>query len=157
MFNALSNPASMQEEVNQHPQDYPGLSGKDSYFEYYKFSAVKVLRSKQADLDKIHEKDAYRTFAVDYFGLLTMSCYYAPYKIKIFWGNNQSLKIFQNLARYDLKEYYANVGPLRYLDFSTIPRELNEFLTKIKEDTTGTVRGIMKGSYLQTMLFPYAN
>jgi hypothetical protein len=57
MFNILTNPSSAQEEVSKNEQSYPGLSGKDVYFEYYKLSVVKIIRIKQAELDKTYEKD----------------------------------------------------------------------------------------------------
>ena len=105
------------------------------------------------DYPKIND----RHFAIDYFGIFNINCHYAPYKIKVFWKNSQPQKIIQNLAKYDIQEFYANVGNLRYIEFSTIPNELNDFLEKVKADTTGKIKGVMNGSYIQKMYFPNAS
>lgn len=91
------------------------MNGGDIYYEYFVIAAQRVLQFRQLALDSRNKKGPHRTFAIDYYGLELLSCYYGPYKVKLFWGNNQSPKIFQNLARYDIKEYYAGIGKMRYI------------------------------------------
>jgi hypothetical protein len=47
---------------------------------------------------------------------------------------------------------------MRYLEFTTIPWELKDFLTKLRKAENGpNLKGVMKGSFLQKMYFPDAN
>jgi hypothetical protein len=77
------------------------LKGEDIYYEYFMIAVQVVLQDKQKQIDAANI-DQYRHFAIDYYGLHLINCYYAPYKLKAFWGNAQSIKIYQSLTQYPL-------------------------------------------------------
>jgi hypothetical protein len=91
------------------------MGGGDLYYEYFVLATLRVIQRKQKYLDQIYEKETYRQFAIDYYGLETMNCQYSPFKISSYWGKMSSQRLFEFMARVPIKEYYANAGPVRYL------------------------------------------
>lgn len=69
------------------------------YYEYFLIANQVVLQDKQKEIDSTRI-DEYRHFAIDYYGLNLINCYYAPYKLKTFWGDGQSNKAFESLTQY---------------------------------------------------------
>lgn len=56
------------------------------------------------------------------------------------------------MARVPIKEYYANAGPVRYIEKNKMGEELVKYIEKIKNGEDK--KGIMKGSYLQKVFYP---
>jgi hypothetical protein len=102
MVAILKDPEVGKTEVQKNAKQYPGLQGKDIYFEYYLIAVKKVIISKQVELDSRYTKINDRHFAIDHYGIFSINCHYAPYKIKVFWKDSKPEKLIQNLAKYDI-------------------------------------------------------
>jgi hypothetical protein len=87
----LMNPLDFKRERGHYHLN--NLKGEDIYYEYFLIAVQTVLQDKQKQID-LANIDKYRHFAFDYFGLNLINCYYAPYKLKAFWGDGQSNKAF---------------------------------------------------------------
>jgi hypothetical protein len=71
------------------------------YSEFVTIASKKVIQSKQIELNRVSRDTNYRKLAIDYYGLFLINHNYAPFKLEIFWQQNQIQKIYQSLARYD--------------------------------------------------------
>lgn len=126
------------------------LKGEDIYYEYFLIAAQVVLQQRQTAIDAA-KLDGFRHFAIDDYGLQLINCYYAPYKLKSFWGNEQTKKAFQSLAQYTQEELFANIGPMRYIARLTPVGEMAGFLLETKN---GQRPPLLMGSFLQRIFFP---
>jgi len=112
----LVSPESVLKDIAEERYTYFSLNGKDIYYQYFLLAGHRVLQDKQQALDKDSMDPARSSFAIDYYGLFLINCYYGPYKLSVVYEDvKASDRKIQNLAKYDLEEFYASVGPMRYL------------------------------------------
>jgi hypothetical protein len=60
------------------------LRGDDIFTEYFHISVQIVLQNRQRQIDAAN-KDPFRHFAMDHYGLSLINCYYGPYKQEYLW------------------------------------------------------------------------
>jgi hypothetical protein len=125
----LQKPDSFKRERGHYKLN--NLKGEDMYYEYFLLAVQTTLQDKQKEIDSI-KIDSDRHFAIDFYGLYLINCFYAPYKLKAFWGNGQSSKAFQSLSQYSQEELFANIGPLRYILRVTPTDEMSGYLLDTK-------------------------
>ncbi len=145
----LKNPAHFKPQRGHYK--LKNLKGEDMYYEYFLIATQVVLQDKQKEIDSA-KIDNYRHFAIDYFGLNLINCYYAPYKLKIFWGDAQSHKAFESMTQYTQEELFANIGPMRYIARITPTSEINSYLEDIKK---GKRKLIMEGSFIHKLFYSH--
>jgi hypothetical protein len=63
------------------------------YPEYFMIAVQTILQERQKKIDA-NKIDSYRDFAIDYYGLNLINCYYGPYKLQAFWKKDYPRKIF---------------------------------------------------------------
>lgn len=109
-----------------------------------------VLQDRQKRMDG-NKADDYRHFAIDYYGMSLINCYYGPYRLLSFWKDDQANKAFQSMTQYTSEEFLANIGPIRYIADITPTKDMNYFLEETKK---ASLKPIMHGSFIQKILFP---
>jgi len=109
-------PESVIKNFAENKYEYFNVRDKDIYFHYFFLAGHRVLEDKQRELDKDNKDHTLRTFAIDYYGLFLINCHYGPYKLSVVYEDVKTVdRKIQNLAKYDLEEFHASVGPMRYL------------------------------------------
>ena len=61
------------------------LQGKDLYFEVFYTCQLIVLMRKQEDINRMGKNKFGNTFAIDYYGFLTMNDRYFPRKLAFYF------------------------------------------------------------------------
>jgi hypothetical protein len=112
IYTFLENPKSF--ELQKSNYSLVNFKGTDLYYEYFLIAVQTILQDKQKEMDSVQVNE-YRRFAIDYFGLYLINCYYGPYKIQRFWGDSQPHKAFYTMTQYSYEEFIDNVGPMRYM------------------------------------------
>ena len=148
MEKLLREPGEFQREKVHYK--LVNLKGEDIYYEYFLIAVQVVLQERQRTIDAAR-LDGFRHLAIDDYGLQLINCYYAPYKLKSFWGNEQTKKAFQSLSQYPQEELFANIGPMRYIARITPVGTMSDYLVETKN---GQRPPLLMGSFLQRIFFP---
>lgn len=83
------------------------------YYEYFLLANQIILQDRQKKIDE--EGGHYRKFAIDYYGINLINCFYGPYKLYSTWKNDKPKKAYESLTQYSQEELFANIGPVRYI------------------------------------------
>ena len=83
MINILLFPESITKDMRENRYEYYRLDGKDIYSQYLFLAGHRVLDGKQQAMDKVNTDPTRSHFAIDYYGLFLINCFYGPYKLSV--------------------------------------------------------------------------
>jgi len=83
IIDILVFPESVSKDIQENKYKYYRLDGRDIYYQYFLLAGHRVLEAKQQELDKENTDRTIRNFAIDYYGLFLINCYYGPYKLSV--------------------------------------------------------------------------
>jgi hypothetical protein len=102
----------MVEFINEK-YNFIHLNDHDIYYQYFMLATQKILIDRQDELSSQNNAD--NAFAIDSYGLYFINCYYGPFKSAILFEGVSPDKKLQSIARLDLLELEASVGPFKYI------------------------------------------